>query len=264
MCDITRDRGIPRDKLHIVAHGQLQPHNRIDPGPNWPWASYLQRIEQHCVSALIVDSNNGANNAARARIESPRRGHSHPATGGHYGTGYAFAATQAVSDPATFWFYLDAPATRTIDAWWTSGTNRAPSAPYLVWTATGERLATVYVNQQGGGSRWNTLGTWSFPAGWNTVQLSRWTTRVRGGADAIESVCQERGWIQSHRCAELGRPGAVLRAPWSLSPRDRSLTGPTLCASLRALVFRFVSVSGMPSCDRITPSHSSAASGWLT
>ena len=41
------------------------------------------------------------------------------ATAGHYGNDYAFAATQAVSDPATFWFYLDAPATRTIDAWWT-------------------------------------------------------------------------------------------------------------------------------------------------
>ena len=176
VCDITRDRGIPRDKLHIVAHGQLQPYNRVDPGPNWPWVSYLQRIDQHCVSALIVDSNNGANDAARARIEISSSWTQSSATAGYFGTGYAFAATQAVSDPATFWFYLDTPATRTIDAWWTSGTNRAPSAPYLVWTATGERLATVYVNQQGGGGRWNTLGTWSFPAGWNKVQLSRWTT----------------------------------------------------------------------------------------
>ena len=128
------------------------------------------------MSALIVDSNNGANDAARARIEVSSSWTQSSATAGHYGTGYTFAATQAISDPATFWFYLDAPATRTIDAWWTSGTNRAPSTPYLVWTATGERLATVYVNQQGGGSRWNALGTWSFPAGWNKVQLSRWTT----------------------------------------------------------------------------------------
>jgi N-acetyl-anhydromuramyl-L-alanine amidase AmpD len=176
VCDITRDRGIPRDQLHIVGHGQLQPYNRTDPGANWPWSDYLRRIDQHCVSALIVDSNNGANDATRARIEISASWTQSSATAGHYGTGYAFAATQAVSDPATFWFHLDAPATRTIDAWWTSGTNRAPSVPYLVWTSTGQRLATVYVNQQGGGSGWNTLGTWSFPAGWNKVQLSRWTT----------------------------------------------------------------------------------------
>jgi N-acetyl-anhydromuramyl-L-alanine amidase AmpD len=176
VCDITRDHGIARDKLHIVAHGQLQPYNRTDPGPNWPWTDYLRRIEQHCVSALIVDSNNGENDAARARIEVSSSWTASSATAGYHGTGYAFASTQAVSDPATFWFYLDAPATRTIDTWWTSGSNRAPSAPYLVWTADGVRLATVYVNQQRNGSGWNTLGTWSFPAGWNKVQLSRWTT----------------------------------------------------------------------------------------
>jgi hypothetical protein len=34
----------------------------------------------------------------------------------------------------------------------------------------------VKVNQQTGGGAWNTLGSWSFPAGWNKVQLSRWTT----------------------------------------------------------------------------------------
>src|SRR5688572_29195376 len=176
VCDITRDRGIPRDQVHIVGHAKLQPYNKTDPGHNWPWSDYLRRIEQHCSSALIVDSNNGANDATRARIEISSSWTASSATAGYYGTGYAFAATQAVSDPATFWFHLDAPATRTIDAWWTSGTNRTPSAPYLVWTSAGERLATVYVNQQANGSGWNTLGTWSFPAGWNKVQLSRWTT----------------------------------------------------------------------------------------
>ncbi|HET6700661.1 MAG TPA: N-acetylmuramoyl-L-alanine amidase [Gemmatimonadaceae bacterium] len=176
VCDITRDRGIPRDQLHILGHGQLQPYNRTDPGSGWPWADYLRRIEQHCGSVLVIDSNNGANDATHARVEISASWTQSSATAGHYGNDYAFAATQAVSDPATFWFYLDAPATRTIDAWWTSGTNRAPSAPYLVWTSAGERLATVYVNQQANGSGWNALGTWTFPAGWNRVQLSRWTT----------------------------------------------------------------------------------------
>jgi N-acetyl-anhydromuramyl-L-alanine amidase AmpD len=176
VCDITRDRGIPRDQLHILGHGQLQPYNRTDPGSGWPWADYLRRIEQHCGSTLIIDSNNGANDVARGRVEMSASWTESAATAGHYGTGYAFASTQAVSDPATFWFHLDAPATRTIDVWWTSGTNRAPSAPYVVLTSAGERLATVYVNQQDHGSTWNALGTWTFPAGWNRVQLSRWTS----------------------------------------------------------------------------------------
>lgn len=176
VCDIARDWGIPRDQLHIVGHGKLQPYNRTDPGANWPWADYLRRIDRHCVNALIIDSNNGENDPARARIEISGSWTASSSTSGYYGTGYAFASTQAISDPATFWFYLDAPAARTIDAWWTSGSNRAPSTPFVVTTSTGQRLATVYVNQQANGGRWNTLGTWSFPAGWNMVQLSRWTT----------------------------------------------------------------------------------------
>src|SRR6266545_1353565 len=31
VCDITRDRAIPRDWQHIVGHGQLQPADRTDP-----------------------------------------------------------------------------------------------------------------------------------------------------------------------------------------------------------------------------------------
>lgn len=48
VCDVTKRWGIPRDRFHVVAHGQLQPYNRTDPGPNWPWADYLARIRRHC------------------------------------------------------------------------------------------------------------------------------------------------------------------------------------------------------------------------
>ncbi|MCK6544779.1 N-acetylmuramoyl-L-alanine amidase, partial [Myxococcota bacterium] len=41
---ITARHNIPRDRYHIVAHGRLQPENRTDPGPNWPWSSYLAAI----------------------------------------------------------------------------------------------------------------------------------------------------------------------------------------------------------------------------
>ena len=50
VCDVARDRGITRDNVHIVGHAKLQPANRTDPGPNWPWADYLARINRYCAT----------------------------------------------------------------------------------------------------------------------------------------------------------------------------------------------------------------------
>jgi len=181
-CDITRDNGIPRDQYHIVAHGKLQPYNRTDPGPNWPWTDYLNRVNSHCGSgggstgSIIVDSNNGNNNSANARFEISGNWITTSSSPGYYGSGYSYASTQALSDPAVFWFYLPAAATKTIDAWWVAGTNRAPSAPFIAYNASGTQLGTANVNQQINGGKWNAIGTWNFSAGWNKVVLSRWTT----------------------------------------------------------------------------------------
>ncbi len=178
-CDISKGQGIVRDSFHIVAHGRLQPATRTDPGPNWPWTSYISKIKSYCgdggtpTGAIVVDSNNANNNAANARFSTVGAWTDGYSTG-YYGSGYYFAATEAVSAPAVFEFYLAAAATKTIDAWWVAGTNRAPSAPFIITTSSGN--VTVNVNQQANGSKWNTLGTFSFPAGWNKVQLSRWTT----------------------------------------------------------------------------------------
>lgn len=48
VCDITKRQGIPRDSLHIVGHGQMQPANRTDPGPRWPWHRYIDMIRSYC------------------------------------------------------------------------------------------------------------------------------------------------------------------------------------------------------------------------
>lgn len=179
-CDIARDNAIPRDRQHFVGHGQLQPYDRTDPGPNWPWTDYLNRINSHCGTStstgLVIDSNNASNDQSKGYIQVSANWTSTSSTAGYYGSGYYFANTAAVSDPATFYFYLAAPATKTIDAWWTSGTNRSATAPFIALNASGTEVGRVSVNQQANGGRWNTLGTWSFSAGWNKVQLSRWTT----------------------------------------------------------------------------------------
>lgn len=127
-------------------------------------------------SSIIIDSNNAGNNTSQGYIEVSANWISATSSPGYYGTGYYYASTQAVSDGATFWFYLPAAATRTIDAWWTSGSNRSATAPFVAYNASGAEVGRVSANQQLNGGKWNALGTWSFSAGWNRVVLSRWTT----------------------------------------------------------------------------------------
>lgn len=179
-CDISKAYGIPRDRYHYVAHGQLQPYNRTDPGPNWPWTDYLNRINSHCGSgtttSIVVDNNNANNNSANARFEQSGSWAASSGTAGYYGSNYHFASTQAIGDAAEFWFYLPAAGSKTIDAWWTAGTNRSASAPFIAYNAAGTEVGRTNVNQQINGGAFRTIGTWNFSAGWNRVVLSRWTT----------------------------------------------------------------------------------------
>ncbi len=183
VCNITKKYGIARDRYHIVGHGKLQPWNRTDPGPNWPWTTYLNKVNSYCGSGgggttsptIIVDSNNGNNDQKKGYIQVSSNWTSTHSTAGYYGTGYYYANTAAVSDGATFWFYLPKAEKRTIDAWWTAGTNRSPSAPFVMFNAQGTKLGTVNANQQVNGKKWVTLGSFNFSAGWNKVVLSRWT-----------------------------------------------------------------------------------------
>jgi N-acetyl-anhydromuramyl-L-alanine amidase AmpD len=183
-CDITKRHTIARDRQHIVGHGQLQPYNRVDPGANWPWSHYIERVKAHCDDGgtgdpdtggtIIVDSNNANNDATKARMELAGTWTSSNASPGYYGSGYWWAQTEQVSAPATFYFYMPAAGTRTIDAWWVAGTNRSTSATFVAQNASGTEVGRVAKNQQSSGSQWVTLGTWNFSAGWNKVMLSRW------------------------------------------------------------------------------------------
>jgi N-acetyl-anhydromuramyl-L-alanine amidase AmpD len=188
-CDISKDQGVVRDSYHIVGHGKLQPATRTDPGPNWPWSTYLSKINGYCgttSTSLIIDSNNANNDTAKGYIEVSANWVSSTNVAGYYGTGYFVAPTEAISDPATFWIYQAAAGTKTIDAWWTSGTDRSTAAPFIVYNAAGTKLATVNVNQQAGGGQWNTLGSYALTAGWNKVQVSRWAASgFQVVADAI-------------------------------------------------------------------------------
>src|SRR5437773_4315566 len=180
VCDVTRDRGIPRDWQHIVGHGQLQPANRTDPGPNWPWIAYLHRVQALC-GETVVDDSAPFNDPALAAAAVPAAWTASDTTPDYYGGGDRWAGTQPdAPDGAAVSFRLAAPASRAVDARWTSGMNRSPHAAYAVISSAGDTLALVRVDQTTGGGRWRALGTWTFPAGWNRVVLLR-----RGTAGSV-------------------------------------------------------------------------------
>jgi hypothetical protein len=207
VCGITSRHGIPRDKFHIVAHGQLQPNNRIDPGPNWPWATYLNKIAGGCGNApmdpppdpmdpppdpmdpppdpmdppmnvdpaeIVVDSNAANNDPVRGKFTVSGNWTSTASTPGYYGSNYYFVATSPVSDAATFEFFLNNAGSKKVEIWYTAGANRSAAAPVVVFDSAGAKLGTVNVNMQQGGKAWSAVGTFNFKAGWNKISVSRW------------------------------------------------------------------------------------------
>ena len=182
VCDITKDRAIPRDWQHIVGHGQLQPADRTDPGPNWPWIAFVHRVQALCAE-LVVDDSMQFNDSVVARAQVPAGWQAADTTPDYYGGGYHWASTSpSATDGVEFSFSVAAPGTRTVDARWTSGTNRAPQAAYAVISSAGDTLQIVSADQRTGGGSWHTLGTWTFPAGWNRVVLLR---RAPAGAVVV-------------------------------------------------------------------------------
>jgi N-acetyl-anhydromuramyl-L-alanine amidase AmpD len=192
-CNITQRHGIPRDSLHIFGHGQIQPWSRTDPGPNWPWTDYLQRVQEACgdipssggsssggssggatglSSQFVIDSNTGLN-TSRTWIDVGSAWNASANVAGYYNTGYWWARTEANSNLASFYFKTDASQCYTVDAWWTAASDRTDGT-FIAYDTNGKEVGRSTVFMGSSGSRWNRLGDWTFPAGTNRVSLSRW------------------------------------------------------------------------------------------
>lgn len=91
----------------------------------------------------------------------------------YYGSNYRVRPTASVSDAATWTANLPSSGNYKVEAWWSDGTNRSTTAPYIVDASSGS--VTVSKNQQANGGSWQNLGTFAFNAGNNTVRLSCWT-----------------------------------------------------------------------------------------
>lgn len=219
VCDITADHGIPRDSYHIVGHGQLQPYNRVDPGPNWPWADYLARVRSACgedtasrddeeepnvggtppsnelpsLETLVIDSNNARNIPGRTEVSVSGNWASSQNVSGYFGSGYWWRRTGATSDAAEFRFLIDAAGCYEAEAWWPAANDRSTAAPFIALGPDGEELGRVSVDQSRNGGQWNNIGNYVFPSGWNTIALSRWTNNSGVVvADAVRIVPSTR------------------------------------------------------------------------
>lgn len=191
VCDIARDNGLSIDDVRVVGHGRLQPNNRVDPGPNWPWEKYLDLARQYCdedqppppppdedddpvvpPTEILIDNDNANNDDDIGWAAISNGWTTSSATPGHHGNNYAFAGAGA-ADGATFWFHLPEAGTRTVDAWWTAGTNRSTTAQFAALDAAGATISTVNADQTKNGSQWREIGTFQFSAGWNRLVLGR-------------------------------------------------------------------------------------------
>src|SRR5881409_1703219 len=106
----------PDRAWHIAGHGQLQPADRTDPGPNWPWIAYLHRVQARC-GEVVVDDSAQFNDASVATASVPATWTAADTTPDYYGGGYRWAPTQpAATDAAVFSFLVTAGGSRTLDA----------------------------------------------------------------------------------------------------------------------------------------------------
>ena len=197
--DITARHNIPRDRYHIVAHGRLQPESRSDPGPNWPWSSYLAAISggnqmppppsnppptgqqppsnpppsTPAPAIITVD------NSTPGRFKASPRWEASSWAAGKIGADYRFRAPQEISDLAEYRIPVAERGRYEIFTR-VPGNGYNNRAPFIIHHAGGRTTVTRDLSSAGG--TWLSLGTYELPAGddW-IVQLSCWT----GG----------RGWL---------------------------------------------------------------------
>ena len=90
---------------------------------------------------------------------------------GYFGTQRTRIVQTGTGDKyATFRFQLPKEVECEVYAWWTSTVIRAINTPFTVYSKG--RVDTVRRDQTTNGGRWNSLGTFTFPAGLDSVMIS--------------------------------------------------------------------------------------------
>jgi hypothetical protein len=185
---ITARWNIPRDRYHIVAHGRLQPEIRVDPGPNWPWTSYLAAIARDSTpppaappaspppanppapssaAVLTVD------NTTDGRFRASANWQTSSWAAGRVGSNYRYRGPQRISDSADYKFKITTPGNYQVYAR-VPGNGYNTRVPYVIHHRDGR--AVVWRDISNRGAAWVNLGTYAFDAidDW-IVQISVWT-----------------------------------------------------------------------------------------
>jgi cysteine-rich repeat protein len=98
-------------------------------------------------------------------------------------------------DFVDFHFWRDTPACLDVDAWWTANAGNAPDTYMIAYHQPNgpfngfsfdqiTELGRAEMDQRDNGSRWNRVGSYNFPAGWNKISVDRWTESLVGWAVA--------------------------------------------------------------------------------
>lgn len=156
----------------------------VQDGVEWfgPVASVTITVTANLVTAIVDNSDAGFSVTGTAWATGTSATQK-------YGADYRYRSTAPISEPAQWTANLANTGTYNVYAWWSTGSNRSTTAPYVVNYNGGSQ--TVSVNQQLNGGQWNLLGTYSLLAGNNTVKLSCWTTTNSVViADAVKWVQQ--------------------------------------------------------------------------
>lgn len=182
--DITGRHNIPRDRYHIVAHGRLQPESRTDPGPNWPWTSYIQSIAggSSTPPANPPPSNpppaNGTvitvDNTTAGRFKAASSWETSAWASGKVGSNYRYRGPAERSDLAEYKLDVNHAGRYEVFAR-VPGNGYNTDQPFFVHHRGGR--AVVRRNVSGQGGKWVSLGTYDFAAkdDW-IVQVSCWTS----------------------------------------------------------------------------------------
>ncbi|HEV7711818.1 MAG TPA: N-acetylmuramoyl-L-alanine amidase [Asanoa sp.] len=116
---LTRKYGIPRDRKHIIGHGEVPTADHTDPGPYWNWTYYLELVKGNFLKGTgTVETPTG-----RLNVRSGP------------GTGYSTVGTVANGAKATI--FCQRAGTKvtgpfgTSTVWDRIGMNRWVSATYL-------------------------------------------------------------------------------------------------------------------------------------
>lgn len=173
-------------------------------------------ISALCASAaaageVVVDNDDGA----PAYVETGAWSTSGAA--GYNGGTYRFANVGG-AHTATWTATLAAAGEVEVFVYYTPGANRATSTRYVVSAAGGPQ--TVFINQTGGGFGWDSLGTFTFNAGENTVMLD---AAGSSGGDVVIADAVRFGGEGGSGCALATQaevsPGVLLKRYECLAPQ---------------------------------------------